>query len=86
MLTGAGSLGMLFPPCLPLILYTIVANRLIQGRIVVDLRTMVYDKMQRLSFRFFDVHGSSSIFNRVTGDVQNTRLFVDGVSQWEGTV
>jgi len=25
------------------------------------------------------VHGSSSIFNRVTGDVQNTRLFVDGV-------
>jgi ATP-binding cassette subfamily B protein len=25
------------------------------------------------------MHGSSSIFNRVTGDVQNTRLFVDGV-------
>ena len=32
-----------------------------------------------LSFTFFDVHGSNSIFNRVTGDVQNTRLFVDGV-------
>jgi len=26
LLTSAGSLGMLFPPCLPLILYTIVAN------------------------------------------------------------
>jgi tripartite ATP-independent transporter DctM subunit len=26
LLTGAGSLGMLFPPCLPLILYTFVAN------------------------------------------------------------
>jgi tripartite ATP-independent transporter DctM subunit len=26
LLTGAGSLGMLFPPCLPLIFYTIVAN------------------------------------------------------------
>jgi tripartite ATP-independent transporter DctM subunit len=26
LLTGSGSLGMLFPPCLPLILYTIVAN------------------------------------------------------------
>jgi tripartite ATP-independent transporter DctM subunit len=26
LLTGAGSLGMLFPPCLPLILYAIVAN------------------------------------------------------------
>jgi len=27
LLTGAGSLGMLFPPCLPLILYTVVANQ-----------------------------------------------------------
>lgn len=26
LLTGAGSLGMLFPPCLPLILYVVVAN------------------------------------------------------------
>jgi C4-dicarboxylate transporter DctM subunit len=26
LLTGAGSLGMLFPPCLPLILYAVVAN------------------------------------------------------------
>jgi len=43
------------------------------------LRDRVYARLQRLSFRFFDVHGSSSIFNRVTGDVQNTRLFVDGV-------
>jgi ABC-type multidrug transport system fused ATPase/permease subunit len=43
------------------------------------LRDKLYARLQRLSFRFFDVHGSSSIFNRVTGDVQNTRLFVDGV-------
>src|SRR5206468_3457413 len=42
-------------------------------------RDQLYAKLQRLSFRFFEVHGSSSIFNRVTGDVQNTRLFVDGV-------
>lgn len=27
LLTGAGSLGMLFPPCLPLILYAVVANQ-----------------------------------------------------------
>ncbi|HXI54217.1 MAG TPA: TRAP transporter large permease subunit [Candidatus Saccharimonadales bacterium] len=27
LLTSAGSLGMLFPPCLPLILYTVVANQ-----------------------------------------------------------
>lgn len=59
--------------------YNMVTARLTQGEIVPDLRAAVYARLQRLSFRFFDVHGSSSIFNRVTGDVQNTRLFVDGV-------
>src|SRR5262245_6745458 len=59
--------------------YNMVTARLTQGKIVPDLRDRIYARLQRLSFRFFDVHGSSSIFNRVTGDVQNTRLFVDGV-------
>lgn len=59
--------------------YNMVTARLTQGKIVPDLRDRLYAQLQRLSFRFFDVHGSSSIFNRVTGDVQNTRLFVDGV-------
>src|SRR3974377_218700 len=59
--------------------YNMVTARLTQGKIVPDLRDRLYDRLQRLSFRFFDAHGSSSIFNRVTGDVQNTRLFVDGV-------
>jgi ATP-binding cassette subfamily B protein len=59
--------------------YNMVTARLTQGKIVPDLRDRLYDRLQRLSFRFFDIHGSSSIFNRVTGDVQNTRLFVDGV-------
>jgi ATP-binding cassette subfamily B protein len=59
--------------------YNMVTARLTQGKIVPGLRDQLYAKLQRLSFRFFDVHGSSSIFNRVTGDVQNTRLFVDGV-------
>jgi ATP-binding cassette subfamily B protein len=59
--------------------YNLVTARLTQGEIVPDLRDQLYARLQRLSFRFFDVHGSSSIFNRVTGDVQNTRLFVDGV-------
>ena len=60
--------------------YNMVTARLTQGKIVPGLRDRLYAELQRLSFRFFDVHGSSSIFNRVTGDVQNTRLFVDGVS------
>jgi ATP-binding cassette subfamily B protein len=59
--------------------YNMATARLTQGKIVPDLRDRVYARLQRLSFRFFDSHGSSSIFNRVTGDVQNTRLFVDGV-------
>ena len=59
--------------------YNMVTARLTQGEIVPELRAQLYTKLQRLSFSFFDVHGSNSIFNRVTGDVQNTRLFVDGV-------
>jgi ATP-binding cassette subfamily B protein len=59
--------------------YNMATARLSQGKIVPNLRDRIYAKLQRLSLRFFEVHGSSSIFNRVTGDVQNTRLFVDGV-------
>ena len=50
---------------------------LVQGDIVVTLRARVYDKLQRLSFRFFDSHASGSIINRVTSDVQSLRSFVD---------
>jgi len=48
-------------------------------RIIITLRARVYDKLQRLSFRFFDDNESGSIINRVTTDVQSVRLFVDGV-------
>ncbi len=47
--------------------------------IVVKLRSDVYDKLQRLSFKFFDANESGSIINRVTGDVQAVRMFVDQV-------
>jgi ABC-type multidrug transport system fused ATPase/permease subunit len=60
-------------------IYNMTTARLTQGEIVPTLRAQIYGKLQRLSFSFFDQHGSNSIFNRVTGDVQNTRLFVDGV-------
>lgn len=76
------SLGIIVQALLRAVLtyqYNMVTARLTQGKIVPDLRDRLYAKLQRLSFRFFDTHGSSSIFNRVTGDVQNTRLFVDGV-------
>jgi ATP-binding cassette, subfamily B, bacterial len=56
----------------------LVVARLSQ-QIVVQLRSDVYDKLQRLSFRFFDANASGSIINRVAGDVQAMRMFVDGV-------
>jgi ABC-type multidrug transport system fused ATPase/permease subunit len=59
--------------------YSMAVASLTQKEIVVHLRTAVYDKLQRLSFRFFDANASGTIINRVTGDVQNLRLFVDGV-------
>ena len=54
-------------------------NILGQKHIVVDLRTAVFAKMQRLSFHFFDDNTTGPLINRVTGDTQSVRLFVDGV-------
>ncbi len=56
----------------------VAAGRLVQ-RIVVQLRSEVYDKLQRLSFRFFDANDSGSIINRVAGDVRAMSMFVDMV-------
>lgn len=56
-----------------------VASAALSQRIVIELRTDVYDKLQRLSFHFFDSNDSSSMINRVAGDVQAVRSFVDGV-------
>ena len=54
-------------------------GELLQGRLVVDLRAQCYDKLQRLSFTFFDSNTGSSLINRIGGDIQWTRLFIDGV-------
>ncbi|MBS0267335.1 MAG: ABC transporter ATP-binding protein, partial [Planctomycetes bacterium] len=59
--------------------YAIDSGHLVHERIVVDLRAQVYDKMQRLSFRLFDANSTGALINRVTGDVQSVRAFVDGV-------
>lgn len=59
--------------------YSITIVRLLQQGIVVELRSKIYEKMQRLSFGFFDSRTSGTLINRVTGDVQSVRLFIDGV-------
>jgi ATP-binding cassette subfamily B protein len=48
-------------------------------RVLTQLRSDVYAKLQRLSFHFYDGNDSSSIINRAAGDVQAVRTFVDGV-------
>lgn len=58
--------------------HTVITARLVQD-IIINLRAQVYDKLQRLSFRFFDANETGSIINRVTTDVQQVRMFVDGV-------
>ena len=59
--------------------YAAVSAGELMQHIVVSLRTSVYDKLQRLSFRFFDANRSGSIINRVASDVHAVRMFVDGV-------
>jgi ATP-binding cassette subfamily B protein len=59
--------------------YAVSINILVQQKLVIDLRAEVYEKLQRLSFRFFDANSTGSIITRVTGDVQAVRMFVDQV-------
>ena len=56
----------------------IAAAKLTQ-RILIQLRSDVYAKLQRLNFHFYDSGESSSIINRAAGDVNSVRSFVDGV-------
>jgi len=72
---------LLFAVCRAFLNYACLSStaQLVQQQIVVQLRAQVYDKLQRLSFRFFDENASGSIINRVTRDVQATRMFIDGV-------
>jgi ATP-binding cassette, subfamily B, bacterial len=59
--------------------YAFASGHVINRQIVVDLRQLVYAKLQRLSWRFYDSQPASTIINRVTSDVQSTRQFIDGV-------
>jgi ABC-type multidrug transport system fused ATPase/permease subunit len=59
--------------------YTMTVAHLSGMEIVPTLRSEVYQKLQKLSFRFFDANPSSSIINRVTSDVQLLRAFIDEV-------
>jgi ATP-binding cassette, subfamily B, bacterial len=59
--------------------YNIAVAVLVERHLMVDLRSQVYDKLQRLSFRFFDANATGSIINRVTGDSRAVGNFVSNV-------
>ncbi len=56
-----------------------IASAALTQRVLIRLRSGVYEKLQRLSFRFYDAGESSSIINRAAGDANAVRNFVDGV-------
>lgn len=56
-----------------------LAGAALSQRVLIRMRTDVYDKLQRLSFRFYDAGESSSIINRAAGDANAVRNFIDGV-------
>ncbi|MFV0445175.1 MAG: ABC transporter ATP-binding protein [Planctomycetaceae bacterium] len=58
---------------------TSLASSALSQQILIRMRTEVYDKLQRLSFRFYDAGESSSIINRAAGDANAVRNFIDGV-------
>ncbi len=68
----------LFRSCLNY-LYTMSMGKLIYVDIVATLRALVFEKMQKLSFRFFDANASGTIINRVASDVGSLRRFMEGV-------
>ncbi len=59
--------------------YAVSINVLVHKKLVLDMRAKVYDKLQRLSFRFYDANTTGSIIQRVTSDVGAVRSFVDQV-------
>jgi ATP-binding cassette subfamily B protein len=59
--------------------YNVAVAVLVERHLMVDLRSQVYDKLQRLSFRFFDANATGSIINRVTGDSRAVGNFVSNV-------
>jgi len=56
-----------------------LADELLAQAIIVDLRDSLYRKLSELPFSFYDTHDSGTIINRVTGDVQSVREFIQGV-------
>jgi len=79
-LSVVAGLVLAFSACHAALKYlTALASAWLSQRMLIQLRAEIYDKLQRLSFRFFDSHDSSGIIGRVAADAQAVRSFIDGV-------
>src|SRR5262249_39644318 len=59
--------------------YAVSVNRLVQPKLVVDLRGEFNNSLQRLSFGFLAANNPSWIITRVTSVVQSVGMLVDRV-------
>ncbi len=79
--TGMLGIGAIF---LRQLLFTLrtYGNNAWEQRLVHDLRTTLYNKLQRLPIKWFDVNSSGEIMSRVASDVPTTdRVIVETIDQ-----
>jgi ATP-binding cassette subfamily B protein/subfamily B ATP-binding cassette protein MsbA len=55
-------------------------NNRLEQRVIFDIRSEVFEALQRLSISYFENRSTGEIMSRVNGDVDNLeRIFIDGV-------
>lgn len=60
----------------------IVLNNIFEQKVIFDIRSDLYDKIQRLPLRWFDGRRTGDIMTRVVEDVTNMeRVLIDGIEQ-----
>ncbi len=60
----------------------IMFNNVLEQKVVYDMRSELYQAMQKLSLTYFENRSTGEIMSRVTEDVTNVeRIFIDGVEQ-----
>lgn len=77
-IAGAVILAALFTALLSWVSGRLLAE-LVHRRVIPDLQNAVFSKLQRLDFRYFDLHSRGSIINRTIGDIQSVRNFMEMV-------
>jgi ABC-type multidrug transport system fused ATPase/permease subunit len=60
----------------------IMVNNVFEQKVIYDIRSDLYDKIQRLPLRWFDTRRTGDVMTRVVEDVTNMeRVLIDGIEQ-----